>query len=119
MSQPSLTDLIQKAQAMQGQLADLQRDLATRRYEGSAGGGMVTAVASGQLRILEMKIEPNLVENGDLQMLQDLCAAATNAALANAQQGAQEEMQRLTNILGVPGLAGPIPSSGERVPPRT
>jgi DNA-binding YbaB/EbfC family protein len=107
VSQPSLTDLIQKAQAMQGQLADLQRDLATRRYEGSAGGGMVTAVASGQLRILEMKIEPNLVENGDLQMLQDLCAAATNAALANAQQGAQEEMQRLTNSLGVPGLAGP------------
>ena len=106
MSEPSLTDLIQKAQAMQGQLADLQRDLAMRRYEGSAGGGMVTAVASGELRILEMTIEPGLVEKGDRQMIQDLCAAAANAALANAQQGAQEEMQRLTGSLGVPGLAG-------------
>ena len=106
MSQPNLTDLIQKAQQMQGQLAELQRDLATRRYEGSAGGGMVTAVASGELRILEMKIEPGLVENGDRQMIQDLCAAAANAALTNAQQGAQEEMQRLTGSLGLPGLAG-------------
>jgi len=106
VSQPNLTDLIQKAQQMQGQLAELQRDLATRRYEGSAGGGMVTAVASGELRILEMKIEPGLVENGDRQMIQDLCAAAANAALTNAQQGAQEEMQRLTGSLGLPGLAG-------------
>ena len=106
MSQPSLTDLIQKAQAMQSQLADLQRDLAMRRYEGSAGGGMVTAVASGELRILEMTIEPGLIEKGDRQMIQDLCAAAANAAFANAQQGAQEEMQRLTGGLGVPGLAG-------------
>jgi DNA-binding YbaB/EbfC family protein len=91
---------------MQGQLAELQRDLATRRYQGSAGGGMVTAVASGQLRILEIKIEPGLIESGDRDMLQDLCAAAANAALANAQQGAQEEMQRLSGQLGIPGLGG-------------
>ncbi len=107
MSSPNITDLLQKAQQMQGKLAELQRDLATRRYEGSAGGGMVTAVASGELRILEMKIEPDLIENGDLGMIQDLCAAAANAALANAQQGAQEEMQRLTGGLGIPGLGGP------------
>lgn len=109
MSPPNITDLLQKAQQMQGKLAALQRDLATRRYEGSAGGGMVTAVASGELRILEMKIEPGLVENGDREMLQDLCAAAANAALQNAQQGAQEEMQRLTGSLGIPGLGGLMP----------
>ena len=106
MSPPSITDLLQKAQQMQGKLADLQRDLATRRYEGSAGGGMVTAVASGELRILGLTIEPGLVQGGDVEMIQDLCAAACNAALANAQQGAQEEMQRLTGSLGIPGLGG-------------
>jgi len=106
MSPPDLTELLQRAQQMQGQLAELQRDLATRRYEGSAGGGMVTAVASGELRILELKIEGSLVESGDRAMIQDLCAAAANAALSNAQQGAQEEMQRLTGSLGIPGLGG-------------
>ena len=106
MSPPDLAELLQKAQQMQGQLAELQRDLATRRYEGSAGGGMVTAVASGELRILELKIEGSLVESGDRAMIQDLCAAAANAALSNAQQGAQEEMQRLTGSLGIPGLGG-------------
>lgn len=106
MSSPNLTELLQKAQQMQGQLAELQRDLATRRYEGSAGGGMVTAIASGELRILELKIEGSLVTSGDREMIQDLCAAAANAALSNAQQGAQEEMQRLTGSLGIPGLGG-------------
>ena len=96
---------------MQGRLAELQRDLAVRRYEGSAGGGMVTAVASGELRILELKIEPGLVEAGDREMIQDLCAAACNAALTNAQQGAQEEMQKLTGSLGLPGLGG-LPGFG-------
>jgi DNA-binding protein YbaB len=65
---------------------------------------MVTAVASGELRILEIAIEPGLVAGGDRGMIQDLCAAACNAALANAQQGAQQEMQRLTGSLGIPGL---------------
>jgi DNA-binding YbaB/EbfC family protein len=104
MSPPAITDLLKTAQEVQARLAQLQRDLANRRYEGSAGGGMVTAVASGELRILEIAIEPGIVSGGDRQMIQDLCAAACNAALANAQQGAQQEMQRITGSLGIPGL---------------
>ncbi len=106
MPPPELGDLLKKAQQMQGRLAELQRELATRRYEGSAGGGMVTAVASGELRILEVRIEPGLVSGGDREMIQDLCAAAVNAALTNAQRGAQEEMSRLTGALGIPGPGG-------------
>lgn len=99
-------DLLSKAQQMQGRLAEVQRELAQRRFEGSAGGGMVTAVVSGELRVLEIRIEPGLVAGGDREMIQDLCAAAVNAALGTAQQGAQEEMQRLTGSLGIPGLGG-------------
>ncbi len=106
MTPPDFKDLLSKAQQMQGRLADMQRELAARRFEGSAGGGMVTAVASGELRVVEIHIEPGLVSGGDREMIQDLCAAAVNAALANAQQGAQEEMQRLTGSLGIPGLGG-------------
>ncbi len=94
MSPPDLTELMARAKEVQERLAEVQRDLARRRVEGSAGGGMVTAVASGALRILEVRIEPSLLESGDRGMLQDLVAAAVNAALANAQQLIQQEMQR-------------------------
>jgi hypothetical protein len=100
--------LLEKAREAQARLQVLQRELALRRVEGSAGGGMVTAVASGDLRILELRIEPGLVESGDREMLQDLCAAAVNAALAAAQRMIQEEMQRASSGLGLP-LGGPGP----------
>jgi DNA-binding YbaB/EbfC family protein len=93
-----------QAKAAQSKLAELQRELATRRTEGSAGGGMVTAVASGELRILEIRIEASLLESGDRQMLQDLTAAAVNAALTNAQKLVQEELQRASVGLGMPNL---------------
>jgi DNA-binding YbaB/EbfC family protein len=83
-----------KAKEVQARIAEVQRDLARRRVEGSAGGGMVTAVVSGELRVLEIRVEPALLESGDREMLQDLTAAAVNAALANAQRMVQEEMQR-------------------------
>ena len=98
--------LLEKAREAQSRLQELQRELARRRVEGSSGGGMVTAVASGDLRILEIQIEPSLLETGDRAMLQDLCAAAVNAALANAQRMIQDEMQRASAGLGLP-LGGP------------
>jgi len=94
VSQPDMSELLKRAQEMQQRMADLQRDLARRTAEGSAGGGMVTAVATGELRILEIRIEPELIASGDQAMLQDLIAAAANAALAAAQRMVQEEMQR-------------------------
>lgn len=93
MSQPDLSALLEKAKQMQTRLAEVQRELAQRRIEGSAGGGMVTVVATGDLRILEIRIEPSLLASGDREMLQDLTAAAVNAALANAQRAAQEALQ--------------------------
>lgn len=106
MSQPDWDQALRQAQAMQQRLAALQQELASRRVEGSAGGGMVTAVASGAGRILELRIEPSLVQGGDVPMLQDLCAAAVNAALAAAQRLAQEETQKVAGGLGLPGMPG-------------
>jgi len=105
MSQPpDLGALLEKAREAQEKLQTLQRELALRRVEGSAGGGMVTAVATGALRVLEIKIEPQLLESGDREMIQDLVAAAVNAALTNAQTLIQEEMQRASSGLQVPGF---------------
>jgi len=104
-SGPDLGKILQQAQEVQGRLAAVQRDLAVRRFEGAAGGGMVTVVVTGELRVLEVRIEPGLFAQGDRDMVQDLCAAATNAALANAQEGVREEMQRVTGGLGLPDLS--------------
>ena len=106
MSDQGLGQLFAKAKEMQTRLADVQRGLAARRVEASSGGGMVTAVASGELRILELRIEPSLIESGDRDMLQDLVAAAVNAALANAQKMVQEELQRASQALAIPNPFG-------------
>ncbi len=103
MKPEDLTRLMEQAQQVQSRLAALQKELATRRFEGSSGGGMVTAVATGALRIVELRIEPSLVQSGDHSMLQDLTAAAVNAALMSAQTTVQEELQRASAGLTLPG----------------
>jgi hypothetical protein len=76
---------------------------------------MVTVVASGDLRILEVRIEPSLLAGGDREMIQDLTVAAVNAALASAQRLVQEELQRHPQTLRL-GCAGFLESA--RSPPR-
>jgi DNA-binding YbaB/EbfC family protein len=95
VSQPDWNELLKKAQEVQSRVAQVQQELARRSVEGSAGGGMVTAVATGELRIREIRIEPALLAGEDRAMLQDLVAAAVNAALAAAQKMVQEELQRV------------------------
>jgi DNA-binding YbaB/EbfC family protein len=97
--------LFGQVQEMQSRMAEMQSDLAQKSFEGTAGGGMVTAVVTGELRVREIRIEPSLFESGDRDMIQDLTAAAINAALANAQQGVQDELQRINGGMGLPGFA--------------
>jgi len=109
MSQPNMNDLLAKAQEAQAKLASLQQSLARRSVEGSAGGGMVTVKATGELRVLEIRIEPSLLTSGDRGMIQDLTAAAVNSALANAQKMVQEEFQRASV-----GFQLPVPMPGPK-----
>lgn len=107
MSNADMAGLLQRAQEMQTRLAQVQRELGRRTVEGSAGGGMVTAVATGELRLRELRIEPELIASGDRAMLQDLVAAAVNSALTAAQRMVQEELQRVAGGAGLPGPAAP------------
>jgi hypothetical protein len=110
MSSPNIGDMMKQAQQVQARFGELQRELATRRFEASSGGGMVKAVVSGQLRVLGVEIEPSLVSGGDREMIQDLCAAAVNAALERAQRSVQEEFQKLQGSMVIPGAGGAEPS---------
>ena len=69
---PDMRQLMKQAQQMQEQLAKAQAELAERRFEGSAGGGMVKAVVSGVPELLEIQISPEVVDPDDIEMLQDL-----------------------------------------------
>jgi DNA-binding YbaB/EbfC family protein len=92
---PDWNEMLSRAQQMQQQIAAVQRALASRSVEASSGGGMVTARVSGELRVLAIEIEPSLFANGDRALLQDLVAAAVNAALLAAHRMMQDELQRV------------------------
>jgi DNA-binding YbaB/EbfC family protein len=94
-----MQQMMQRAQQMQSRMGELQNELAARRFEASSGGGMVQAAVSGALRVLSIEIEPSLVGGGDQAMLQDLVAAAVNAALAKAQEGVQKELSQLQQTM--------------------
>ena len=67
-------------------MARMQEELAARTVEASAGGGMITVVASGKQEIVSIKIEPEVIDGGDREMLQDLVVAAVNDAMRKAKE---------------------------------
>jgi len=103
-----MQEMMQRAQQMQSKMGELQSELAARRFQAGSGGGMVEATVSGGLRVLSIEIEPSLIAGDDRSMLQDLVAAAVNAALAKAQEAVAQEMGRMQQsmLAGIPGMPG-------------
>jgi len=99
-----LGNIMKQAQQMQQRMARVQQELEGREVEASAGGGMVTAVVSGKMQLLSLKIEKDVVDPEDVEMLQDLIAAAVNEALKKSQAMMQEEMGKVTGGMNLPGL---------------
>ncbi|MCC6993821.1 MAG: YbaB/EbfC family nucleoid-associated protein [Deltaproteobacteria bacterium] len=99
-----LGGLMQAAQQMQQDMERAQEELARKTVEGSAGGGMVVAIANGKQELVSLKIEKAVVDPSDIGMLQDLVVAACNVALRKAAELAAETMQGAAG-----GLAGALP----------
>ncbi|MEK6584099.1 MAG: YbaB/EbfC family nucleoid-associated protein [Nitrospirota bacterium] len=106
MSKKMLGDIMKQAQKMQEQLAKVQEEAANKIVEASAGGGMVTVTANGRQEVLSVKIERDVVNPDDIEMLQDLIVAATNEALKKGRDMLADEMKAMTGGLGlnIPGL---------------
>ena len=100
-----LGSIMKQAQKIQAQMARMQEELAARTVEASAGGGMITVVASGKQEIVSIKIEPEVIDANDREMLQDLVVAAVNEALRKSQEMVSEEMKKITGGLNIPGLS--------------
>jgi len=101
---PNMANLFKKAQQLQEKMAKLQEELAEKTVETSAGGGMVTVVANGKQEIVSIKIDPEIVEEKDIEMLEDLILAAVNEALSQAKELVNEEMTKLTGGINIPGI---------------
>jgi len=97
-------NLMKQMQKVQKKIEEIQKELEEKRVEGTSGGGMVTVVANGKQEILEIKIDPEVVNPDDVEMLQDLIVAAVNQAREKAQQLQMEDMSRLTGGLKIPGF---------------
>ncbi len=102
--QGQIKNLMKQAQQMQAKLAKVQEDLKAKEVEASAGGGMITAVVNGAQEILSVKIEREIVNPDDVEMLQDLVRAAVNEALKKSRELMSEEMGKVTGGLGIPGM---------------
>jgi DNA-binding YbaB/EbfC family protein len=85
-------------------MAKLQEELSEKTVETSAGGGMVTVVANGKQELTSIRIDPEVVNPEDIEMLEDLVLAAVNDALFQAKQMVTEEMTKLTGGVNIPGL---------------
>ena len=97
-------NLMRQAQQLQAKMLKVQEEMATRTAEASAGGGMVTALANGKQELVSIKVEREVINPEDAEMLQDLIVAAVNAALKKAQEMVAEEMKKLTGGINIPGL---------------
>ncbi|MEN3203674.1 MAG: YbaB/EbfC family nucleoid-associated protein [Atribacterota bacterium] len=89
---------------MQAKLAKMQEELKQRIVEATSGGGMVRVSCNGQQEIVSISIDPGLLEEKDVEMLQDLVLVAVNEALRRSREMAQEELAKITGGLNIPGL---------------
>lgn len=96
--------LMRQMEKLQRDMGAAQEELGQLRVEASAGGGAVTAVANGQGELIELRISPEAVDPGDVEMLQDLVLAAVREALEKGRKAQEEKMGGITGGLGIPGL---------------
>ncbi len=106
MNKKMLGDLMRQAQKLQEEMQKIQEEAKKKTVEATSGGGMVTVVASGSGEIVSIRIEKDVVNPDDTEMLQDLIVAACNEAIRRAQQMVQEEMAKVTGGMQLPGLGG-------------
>lgn len=100
----NIQNLMKQAQKIQSQVTQMQAELGQRRIEASSGGGMVTAIVNGRQELVALRIDPQVIDPADVEILEDLIVAAVSEALSRASEVAAEEMRKLTGGMTLPGL---------------
>ena len=100
----NMNNLMKQAQRMQKQMEEKQKEMEEKEWEATAGGGAVTVRVSGKKEIVSVKLQPEVVDPEDIEMLEDLIVAAANEALRKMEAENTDMMNSLTGGLG--GLGG-------------
>jgi len=100
----NLGAIMKQAQQVVQQSQEIERELAEMKLEATSGGGMVKATVTGRGELLEIKIDPEVVDPSDVQMLEDLVISAVREAMEQAHALRAEKVKDLTGGLGIPGL---------------
>ena len=96
--------MMKQAQKMQQEMLRMQEEMESKTWSATAGGGMVTASVNGKHEVVDLKINPEAVDEDDVEMLQDMIIAAVNEAMRTADAEAANNMSRLTGGLNLGGL---------------
>jgi hypothetical protein len=104
----NLAQLLQQAQKIQGRFRQMQLELENKKVEATSGGGMVRAVVNGKQELIELKIDPEIMVSKDVEMLEELVAAAVNKALQESRDIVGEEMSKITGGLNLPSVLSNI-----------
>ena len=97
-------NMMKEAQKLQARMLKMQEELAEKTVESAVGGGMIKVVANGRNQVVTIRIEKEVVNPEDVEMLQDLILAAVNDALTKSQEMVAAQMSKLTGGLNLPGL---------------
>ena len=98
----NIAKMMKQAQKMQGDMAKMQEELAEKELDISVGGGKVNVKGNGAGEILEIKIDPSVVDPDDIEILEDLILSGVKQAIEQGKAMTQEEMGKLTQGLGLP-----------------
>jgi hypothetical protein len=101
---PGMGNMMKQVQKMAEETQRMEQELAEQRIETSSGGGMVKVAASGKGEILEIKIDPQVVDPADVEMLEDLVVSAVRDALEKGVEMRESRMRELTGGMNIPGL---------------
>ncbi|HEX3035706.1 MAG TPA: YbaB/EbfC family nucleoid-associated protein [Thermodesulfobacteriota bacterium] len=98
----NIQNMLKQAEKIKEQIEKLQAEAGEKTVEATSGGGMVTAVAKAKGEIVSIRIEPKIVKEGDIEMLQDLVTAAVNEALTRGKDMLKEELSKAATSFGLP-----------------
>ncbi len=103
-NQGGQANMMKKIQQMQEEMTRVQQECENAEYQASAGGGAIDVTVNGKHQLVSVKIQPDVVDPEDVEMLEDLLVAAVNEAMRKADETMEREMGKLTGGMNIPGL---------------
>lgn len=103
-NQGGQANMMKRIQQMQEEMTRVQQECEVAEYQASAGGGAIDVTVNGKHQLVSVKIQPDVVDPEDVEMLEDLLVAAVNEAMRKADETMEREMGKLTGGMNIPGL---------------